>query len=77
MKPNIEHSFIHFVYSKARESESLDINNQRKSFVRRNGRFLLAYPLTVFVLFSLSEGYNTLVRDNISQKRVSCAEDST
>lgn len=58
MKPNIEHSFIHFVYSKARESESLDINNQRKSFVRRNGRFLLAYPLTVFVLFSLSEGYN-------------------
>ena len=58
MKPNIEHSFIHFVYSKARESETLDINNQRKSFVRRNGRFLLAYPLTVFVLFSLSEGYN-------------------
>ena len=58
MKPNIENSFIHFVYSKARESESLDIKNQRKSFVRRNGRFLLAYPLTVFVLFSLSEGYN-------------------
>ena len=51
MKPNIEHSFIHFVYSKARESESLDINNQRKSFVRRNVRFLLAYPLTVIVLF--------------------------
>lgn len=58
MKPNIEHSFIHFVYSKARASETLDINNQKKSFVRRNGRFLLAYPLTVFVLFSLSEGYN-------------------
>lgn len=58
MKPNIEHSFIHFVYSKARANETLDINNQKKSFVRRNGRFLLAYPLTVFVLFSLSEGYN-------------------
>lgn len=58
MKPNIEHSFIHFVYSKARESETLDINNQKKSFLRRNCRFLLAYPLTVFVLFSLSEGYN-------------------
>ena len=58
MKPNKEHSFIHFVYSKARECETLDINNQRKSFVRRNGRFLLAYPLTLFVLFSLSEGYN-------------------
>jgi len=58
MKRNIEHSFIHFVYSKARESETLDINNQKKSFVRRNGRYLLAYPITVFVLFSLSEGYN-------------------
>lgn len=58
MKPNIEHSFIHFVYSKARESETLDINNQKKSFLRRNCRFLLAYPLTIFVLFSLSEGYN-------------------
>lgn len=58
MKPNIKHSFIHFVYSKARESEILDIDNQKKSFARRNGRFLLAYPLTVFVLFSCSEGYN-------------------
>lgn len=58
MKPNIEHSFIHFVYSKARESETLDINNQKKSFLCRNCRFLLAYPLTIFVLFSLSEGYN-------------------
>ena len=58
MRPNIEHSFIHFVYSKARESETLNINNQKKSFVHRNGRFLLAYPLTMFVLFSLSGGYN-------------------
>lgn len=58
MKNKKEKSFIHFVYSKARESETLDINNQRKSFIRRNGRFLLTYPLTVFVLFSLSEGYN-------------------
>ena len=58
MKPNIKQSFIHFVYSKARESETLDINNQRKSFVRRNSRFLLAYPLSAFVLFSLSNGFN-------------------
>ena len=58
MKRNIEHSFIHFVYSKARKSETLDINNKKKSFVRRNGRYLVAYPITLFVLFSLSEGYN-------------------
>ena len=54
----MEHSFIHFVYSKARESETLDINNNRKSFVHRNGRLLLAYPLSVLVLLTLPTGYN-------------------
>lgn len=58
MRPKIERSFIHFVYSKARESETFDINNRRKPFVRRNGRFLLAYPFTVIVLLSLPTGYN-------------------
>lgn len=58
MKSKVEHSFIHFVYSKARESEILDKNNQRKSFVRRNCRFLLAYPLSIVVLLSLPTGYN-------------------
>lgn len=51
-------SFIHFVYSKARESETLDINNRRKPFICRNGRYLLAYPLTIVVLLSLPTGYN-------------------
>lgn len=58
MKPNIEHSFIHFVYSKARESETLDINNKRKSFVYRNGRYLLALPLSIIILLTLPTGYN-------------------
>lgn len=58
MKPNIEHSFIHFVYSKARESETLDINNKRKSFVYRNGRYLLALPLSIIILLTLPAGYN-------------------
>lgn len=58
MRPKIERSFIHFVYSKARESETFDINNRRKPFVRRNGRLLLAYPFTVIVLLSLPTGYN-------------------
>lgn len=58
MRHKKERSFIHFIYSKARESETLDINNRRKSFVCRNGRFLLAYPFTFIVLLSLPKGYN-------------------
>lgn len=51
-------SFICFVYSKARESETLDINNRRKPFIRRNGRLLLSYPLSFIVLLTLPAGYN-------------------
>lgn len=58
MRPKREYSFVYFVYSKARESETLDINNRKKSFVRRNGRFLLAYPSCIIILLSLPTGYN-------------------
>ena len=58
MKNKIKKSFICFVYSKARESEALDINNKRKSFIRRNGRYLCAIPFTIFVLCTLHNGYN-------------------
>jgi len=54
----IEKSFIQYVYSKARESETLDINNRRKPFLQRNGRFLIAYPFAVFVLCTLLKGYS-------------------
>ena len=58
MSPNKNSSFISFVYSKARESETLDINNRRKPFIRRNGRLLLSYPLSFIVLLTLPAGYN-------------------
>ena len=58
MSPNKHSSFICFVYSKARESETLDINNRRKPFIRRNGRLLLSYPLSFIVLLTLPAGYN-------------------
>lgn len=58
MSPNKQSSFICFVYSKARESETLDINNRRKPFIRRNGRLLLSYPLSFIVLLTLPAGYN-------------------
>jgi hypothetical protein len=58
MSPGKHNSFICFVYSKARESETLDINNRRKPFIRRNGRLLLSYPLSFFVLITLPAGYN-------------------
>ncbi len=58
MSPNKHRSFICFVYSKARESENSDINNRRKSFIRRNGRLLLSYPLSCIVLITLPTGYN-------------------
>ena len=54
----IKNSFIHYVFSKARESETLDINNRTKTFVQRNGRYLFAYPITFFVLCTLSEGFS-------------------
>ncbi len=54
----IEKSFIQYVYSKARESETLDIYNRRKSFIQRNGRFLLVYPISIFVLCTLLNGYS-------------------
>ena len=58
MRPDKHSSFICFVYSKARESETLDINNRRKPFIRRNGRLLLSYPLSFIVLITLPAGYN-------------------
>ena len=58
MSTNKHSSFICFVYSKARESETLDINNRRKPFIRRNGRLLLSYPLSFIVLLTLPAGYN-------------------
>ena len=53
-----EKSFIKYIYSKARESETLDINNKRKHFVQRNGRYLFSCPLTIFILCTLLEGYS-------------------
>lgn len=58
MRPDKHSSFICFVYSKARESETLDINNRRKPFIQRNGRLLLSYPLSFIVLLTLPAGYN-------------------
>ena len=58
MKNKREKMFIQFVYSKARESETLDINNKRKSFIRRNGRYLFSIPFSVIFLCTLHRGYN-------------------
>ncbi len=58
MRSNKNRSFIYFVYSKARESETLDINNRRRPFFQRNGRLLLSYPLSFIVLLTLPAGYN-------------------
>lgn len=58
MSPNKNSSFIYFVYSKARESETMDINNRRRPFIQRNARLLLSYPLSFIVLLTLPEGYN-------------------
>ena len=52
------HSFIYYVFSKARECETLDINNRKKTFTQRNGRYLFTYPITFFVLCTLSEGFS-------------------
>lgn len=54
----IKKSFIHYVFSTARECETLDVNNRKKTFVQRNGRYLFAYPTTCFVLCTLSEGFS-------------------
>ena len=51
-------TFIGYVYSKARESETLDINNKRKPFIQRNGRFLFSCPFAIVVLCTLLKGYS-------------------
>lgn len=58
MSPNKNSSFIFFVYSKARESETLDINNRKRPFIQRNGRLLLSLPLSFIVQLTLPTGYN-------------------
>lgn len=54
----MKESFIHKIYSKARDNEVLDINNKRKPFIRRNGRYLIAIPFAIFTLCTLHNGYN-------------------
>lgn len=54
----VKNSFIHYVFSKARESETLDINNREKSFIQKNARYLLAYLMSVFVLCTLPKGFS-------------------
>ena len=49
--------FIFDVYSKARKSETLDINNKKKSFFKRNCRYIVAIPCAIFVSFTLPTGY--------------------
>lgn len=50
-------TFIRNLYRKAREYEVLDINNSRKSFIRRNGRYMLSTLVALIVLFTLPCGY--------------------
>lgn len=47
-------TFISYVFSEARKSETLDINNKKKPFIQRNGRFLIALPLSTFIVFTNS-----------------------
>lgn len=52
-------TFICNLYRKAREYEVLDINNSRKSFIRRNGRYMLSTLVALIVLFTLPCGIYT------------------
>lgn len=52
-------TFIRNLYRKAREYEVLDINNSRKSFIRRNGRYMLSALVALIVLFTLPCGIYT------------------
>lgn len=56
---NTATSFIGFIYSNYREFERKNIyNKEEKSFIKRNGRYIISFLFTTFVLLTLEKGYN-------------------
>lgn len=52
-------SFLKYLFLKARKYETLDINNKKKeSFWFRNMRYLISYPVSLFILLTHPEGYS-------------------
>ncbi len=58
MKDRVKNFFLKDLFLKARKYETLDINNNKKSFWIRNMRYLIAYPASFFILLTLPEGYS-------------------
>lgn len=51
-------SFICNIYIKARESEKLDVNGKKKSFITRNGRYLIVLITSICLHCALLKGYS-------------------
>lgn len=53
-----EKSFICNIYFKARESEKLNIDGEKKSFITRNGRYLIVLITSICLSCALLKGYS-------------------
>ena len=53
-----KNTFIGYIFFKSRELEKLDINNKKKSFIRRNSRYLFSIPLCLMFVILLTSGYS-------------------
>ena len=53
-----KNTFVGYIFFKARELEKLDINNKKKSFLRRNSRYFFSIPLCLMFVIILTRGYS-------------------
>ncbi len=54
----MKNSFLFYIYSNARRSEALNINNQRLPFLQRNARRIVSIFLSLLIIYTLPDGYN-------------------
>ncbi len=53
-----KNTFIGYIFFKSRELEKLDINNKKKSFIKRNFRYLFSIVVSFLLVFTITSGYS-------------------
>ena len=53
-----KNTFIGYIFFKSRELEKLDINNKKKTFIKRNFRYLFSIVVYFLLVFTIKSGYS-------------------
>ena len=53
-----KNTFIGYIFFKSRELEKLDINNKKKTFIKRNFRYLFSIVVSFLLVFTITSGYS-------------------